>query len=388
MAGNLIQDALDQEFPQRARGRIFLNHAGVSPIPTRAAKALSQFSAEAHDLQHDSSSQWWKKAQEVRDSASRLIGAQPGEVAFTRSTTHGLQIIAQSLQWNEGECIVVDEKTFPANWYVWKSLEERWGIHVIPWPERDFRYEIQDLESLLKENRVRLVSISAVDYATGFRHDLKAVGERCRRHDALLCLDAIQLIGSMPFDVNESGADFVSADGHKWLLSIESAGLLYVRKERLEEMSDVCVGWMGRKGYTDYDARELPPDPSARRFEEGAPNNAGIRVLGASLSLFQEAGMSTVGERLHENTEALREGIRTLGWKLVSPEEHPHMSGIVITQPAGCDSGEIVRFLREQGVTSNVRRAGLRLAPHFYQTKDDMERVIGLLADFSRGPTF
>ncbi|MBI5155037.1 aminotransferase class V-fold PLP-dependent enzyme [Candidatus Poribacteria bacterium] len=365
------------EFPSYARGIIHLNHAGVSPLPARAAEAIARYAAEASETIFTTQPRWFAAMPAARECAARLLNAGPDEIAFTKGTTHGFIILANSIRWMPGDVIVTEEATFPSNWYVWKSLEERFGVRVVQWPERDFRYELEDLRAILRGHPVRMVSISAASYSTGFRHDLKTVGSLCREAGAMFCLDVIRQLGAIGVDVRACGVDFASADGHKWLLGPEGAGVLFVRRERLAELNESCCGWIGRQNFMDLENPSLPPDPSARRFEEGAPNHVGILALGEAMRLLCEVGMETIAPRVRENARVLESGFRELGWRQISPRGEAHASGIVIFDTAPSrEPGAVAKALTAASMPCVSRRGFLRTAPHFYQTPADMERVV------------
>ncbi len=371
------------EFPALRSGRIHMNHCGISPTTQRALRAMCDYAEDAAFRQGVSNPRWYSAVRKAREQAAALIHGEADEIAFTKSTTHGLLIIANSIQWKSGDCIVVDEKTFPSNWHAWKPLEERFGVRVLAWPERNHRYRLEDLSRLTSENNVRMVSISSADFASGFQHDLKAVGGIAKNAGALYCLDGIQSIGAVPVDVRACQADFVSADGHKWMLGPEGCGFLFVRRESLSALEPWLCGWMGRENFVRFSDQTLPPDPTARRFEEGALNLGGIHALGASLSLFNEIGMDRIHLRLRENVAILREGLATAGWKLISPEEPQSSCGISAFSHPEHDPERVVLALKHADIIATSRRGWLRLAPHFYQSSDDMEQVVKAVVESS-----
>ncbi len=371
-------------FPSLTSGRIHLNHAAVSPLPAASVRAIEQYAREASEEVGAEYELRFQRVRDVRAAAAKLIGALPEEICFTKSTTHGLLIVAHSINWQEGDAIVVEETAFPANWYVWKSLEKRFGVKVLVWKERNFRYELDEVREMFTQHRVRLVALCSADFATGFRHYMAAVGKACRAAGVMLCIDAIQTLGAWPFDVNACQADFVSADGHKWMLGPEGTGFLYVRKARLPELNDSMVGWLGRDGFMDMEAKNLGPAKSARRFEEGCLNMVGIYALGASLDLLNKFGPEKVRENIRANTRYLREEMEALGWDLISPSEGAHDCGILAFRHPALDADDVVGRLEAERVICSSRRGFLRLSPHFYQDPGLMEEFISRLASAVR----
>ena len=374
------------EVPSLASRPGYLFHCGVAPITRRAAEALELC---AHELTTDPWSTFThrlKRIHAARSAAARLINAPSAQdVAFVKSTTHGLLLVAQSLDWDDGDCIIVEETTFPANWYAWTPLFERCGVRVIPWPERAHRYELEDLERLLARHTVRMVALSAADYATGFRHDLHAVGTMIKNAGAWFCLDAIQAVGCLPVDVQAIQADFLSADGHKWMLGPEGAGILYVNPEMHPELNDSMSGWLGRERFQEYENRRLAPPATALRFEEGALNIPGNLALGGSLELLNEVGMETIWERVQANRAAVVQWGAEQGLKLISHYGPENQSGIVAFEfPKGVQGDSVVKRAAERGVIVSSRRGFLRIAPHFYQEPEHVREALRVLGDLLR----
>ncbi len=212
---NTLIDSYCREFPVTQKC-IYLDHAGVSPLPLRVKSAIETFLSEATNAGAFHYPKWSQQVVEIRRSCARLVHARPEEIAFVKSTSHGLSIVAKGLDWKPGDNVLIYEKEFPSNIYPWLNLQRK-GVVVKIIPSRDGRIVIDDIEKLI-DSRTRLLSLSSVQYANGFRIDLKKVGGLCRNKNVLFCVDAIQSLGVIPMDVKECNIDFLSADGHKWLL--------------------------------------------------------------------------------------------------------------------------------------------------------------------------
>lgn len=373
-----------EEFPVRGE-YIYLNHAGTSPMPRRTAEMFRLYGEEAAKYGSARYGNWEMRLGKVRQAAARLLGCAPSEIALAKSTTLGLQNVAYGLDWKPGDVVIVEENTFPANWLPWIAAERDYGIERRVWKERDYRYHLEDLEALLKEGNVRLVAATSANFSTGFRQDLAAIGELCRAHGALYCLDAIQTLGVFPLNVKELGVDFLSADSHKWLLGPEGAGIFYVAADKLALFKDTSIGWMGRENFTEFHRLDLPPDPTARRFEEGSPNMGGFMAMGESLNLILDVGTDRISSHNRSLCTVLEEGMEAQGWTVMSPRGGKHASSIVTAQKEGIDTAAIAKaLLREHKVFCVYRRGFLRMSPHFYETTDDMERTLECLAEATR----
>lgn len=354
---------------------IHLLHCGISPLPKRACDAMDQYRREVESDPIATFGARLKVVAETRKEAATLLGTESENIAFIKSTTHGLLLMAHSIRWNQGDVIIVEESTFPANYYTWKALEEKFGVKIIFWPERNYRYELEDLEKLLKEHNPRLVSISSADYGSGFRHDDQAVGKLVKQHGAYFGIDGIQTVGCSPLDVSKNQADFLSADGHKWMLGPEGTGILYVNPKFIPELDDSHAGWIGRKNFMDLQNRNLPAEETARRFEEGALNFPGIVALGGSLSVINEVGIERVWDETWRNRMIVQKWGESKGFELVSPKEKEHSIGTISFKYPG-DLDQLVKKASEQKVYISKRRDFLRIAPHFYQPTKMIEEAL------------
>lgn len=368
---------LDAEFPILDRCT-FLNHAAVAPLPARTAEAVRRWSEEAQLDVGDAWGRWSADLRRARLSAARLINCEADEICFARNTTHGLLIVAHSLAWRPGDNIITTAGDFPANVYPWRSLAAQ-GVSVRKVQPRDGRFEVADVERAI-DARTRILAVSFVQYHTGFRADLAALGRLCRDRGILFCVDAIQGLGAIPLDVRAVDCDFLSADGHKWLLSPEGLGILYIKKHRLEEMNESMVGWVGRAIPGDYANLDQPPADAAKRFEEGSHAMALTTAMGQSLDLILEVGVDEIWRRIDALTRPLVEGLRDLGLTVASPQGETERSGIVLAR-GNFDPPDLVRRLGERRIYAAARGDGLRISPHFYNRPRQIDDLLAALRD-------
>jgi selenocysteine lyase/cysteine desulfurase len=229
-----------KEFPI-TKNYIYLDHSGVAPASLRVKNAIERFLAESAEGGAFHYPKWAQRVNEIRSACARLINAAPDEIAFVKSTSHGLSIVAEGFDWKPGDNVLIYEKEFPSNIYPWLNLKRK-GVEVRAIPSREDSLEFRDIERLI-DPRTRLLSISSVQFANGFRIDLKRVGELCEQKSVLLCVDAIQSLGVIPMDVEAFHIDFLSADAHKWLLGPEGIGIFYCRRGLAERLSPPLIGW-------------------------------------------------------------------------------------------------------------------------------------------------
>ncbi|MCY2951234.1 MAG: aminotransferase class V-fold PLP-dependent enzyme [Planctomycetota bacterium] len=371
------------EFPILGRWD-FYNHAGVSPLPRRAAEAIRKYAREAEEGAY-LGTDWFKDIERLRGVAGRLINAKREEIAFVKNTSEGIATVAGGIDWRAGDRIVTTGVEYPANVYPWMNVAKRFGVELVMVPEETGengarRVRLERILEQTQHPRTRLVALSHVEFASGQRHDLAAVGRVCREKGKLFCVDAIQSVGVLPVDVVGMGIDFLSADGHKWMLGPEGAGIFYCRKELLSGIRPLIVGWMNVINADDYGHYDFTLKPDAGRFECGTHNVAGLLGMKASIELLTEVGLERVAERVKLLTERVIEGVRRKGYQVVSPRGQGEWSGIVSFVSSKHDHKEIWKRLRkEERIEIAVREGRLRVSPHFYNTEEQVERLVGVL---------
>ncbi len=322
-------------------------------------------------------SRHWEETYEgLRRAAARLIGSRPEEIAIVKNTTEGLLMAANGLSWRPNDVVVGVEGEFPANCYPWENLRKR-GV-VVRWvPQRQGRIELDDLDRACRG--ARLLAISWVQFLSGFRIDLEAVGEICARHGCLFVLDAIQGLGVFPIDVRRAGVHVLAADGHKWLCGPEGCGILYVASEVMPEIEVVELGWTSVAGWREY-RRDLTLRPTAARYECGTLNTAGCYGLLAAVNLLLEVGLERIGPRVAALARRIACGAVERGYELLAHPDQGSGSGILAFRKAGVDTGDLVRRLAAQGIAVAPRLGWVRASPHFYVSDEEVERLAAVLS--------
>jgi selenocysteine lyase/cysteine desulfurase len=365
------------EFPITEK-YIYLDHAGVAPVSLRVKRAVERYMSEASGNAMFNYMNWMKRVHRVRKRCADLINSHSHEIAFVKSTSHGLSIVANGLDWKEGDNTIVYEKEFPSNIYPWLNLQKR-GVEVRSIKAKEGGIRIEDIEGLI-DQRTRLVSISSVQFVNGFRIDLKKVGYLCREKGIYLCVDAIQSLGLIPMDVKACNIDFLSADGHKWLLSPEGTGIFYCRKGLAERLDPPLIGWKSIKRDMDFENIDLELKDDALRFEEASMNIMGIYALGASLDMLFEVGIERIREQILGLGEIMIEEADKRGFDVLTPRNKERRGGIVVF--AGeFDPQDVKEKLEKMNIMVNVRGGGIRISPHFYNTKDDILSLFEAIDD-------
>ncbi len=376
-----------EQFPVTRRLAYF-NHAAVSPLCTPARHAMEALLAEVNEQGALHWQEWNQAYAAAKADLARLIGASPAEIAILKNTSECLSTVALGIDWKPGDRVVGVESEFPANLYPWLRLRER-GVQVDLVPETAGGIDLDELRRRCRGARV--LAISFVQFLSGYRIDLDAVGSLCRETGTLFVLDAIQGLGAFPVDVKRAGIDVLAADGHKWMTGPEGSALFYVSPRALDEITPCEVGWQSVASAAEFDAaRHLYHHPGpfpwredSSRFECGTWNTVGAYGLGAAARFLQQVGVVNIADRILELTDRLVAGLEQQGARILGPrragESPSFRSGIVSFRLPGQESAALVQKLESAGVLCSCRNGWVRCAPHFYNNEAEVDRLLGLL---------
>lgn len=358
---------------------IYLNHAAVSPWPKRTRDEVMAFAQQNARYGSYFYPDWLGKEQTLREQFKTLLNASSvDDIALVKNTSEALSFVAYGLDWQAGDTIVSSNEEFPSNRLPWQSLENQ-GVQFL---EADLQCA-KDPELALFDlvtEKTRLITVSSIQFASGLRLDLKRIGQFCRERGILFCIDAIQSLGAVQFDVQDYHADFVMADGHKWLLAPEGLGVFYSSQTAREQLKLTQFGWHMMKDTHNYENKPWQVHPTARRFECGSPNMLGIHALSASLSLLLEIGMAEVERLVLKNAQHVKNEVaRNKKLQLVSC--HDCASGIVVFKHRNAASSELYQRLQTNGVVCALRGGGIRFSPHFYNTEEEIAEAFALISD-------
>lgn len=328
--------------------------------------------------------QWLQVERRLRERLMRLLNTtSTADIALVKNTSEALSFVAFGLDWRAGDQVVISTEEFPSNRIVWEALQPR-GVEVV-----QASLAGPDPEGALLAAcgpRTRLLAISAVQYASGLRLDLERLGDACRQRGILLCVDAIQQLGALPFDAQACNCAFAMADGHKWMLGPEGLGVFYCRSDLREQLALHEYGWHMLEHAGDYDRSDWQPARSARRFECGSPNMLGAIALEASLALLEEVGMAQVALQIGERMLQLQEGLLKLpGIHLHSPLNPARRAGILTFSLDGKDNQQLFAQLKERQIVCAQRGKGVRFSPHFYTAPAAIEYALDVLGQLQRG---
>jgi cysteine desulfurase/selenocysteine lyase len=384
---NRMEKAFRDQMPV-AKSWAYFDHAAVSPIPYRTAQAMRSWIDQATQDGDVPWLQWSRKANAVRGLATRILNCKSSEIALVPNTTYGINIVAMGFPWRAGDSLVVPENEYPSNLLPWRGLE-RLGVEIRTIPvNASGKIDLDRIRNAI-DSSTRLVAVSWVGYATGYRTDLADLCELVHRAGAKLCVDAIQGLGVFPLDTQQVPIDYAAADGHKWMLGPEGAGLLYIRESNLDQLAPVMVGWNSVEDSYQFHADATRLKKDASRYEGGAANLAGLIGLAESLELLMElreqGSENLIATKVLANAAKIREAIREVGGLLTYPEpaswDAPTASGIVSFCMPGKDPAEVRTKLIQAGIVLSVRHGNLRAATHAYNNDEDIERLRSALRE-------
>jgi selenocysteine lyase/cysteine desulfurase len=381
---DVVRDLRNREFPWTA-ATTYLNAASVGPLPERTRLALEAFNAKRTAPHLLPDRDLFAVHAATRAAAARLLGAAPEEIALTPNTSTGLNVAAGALPLAPGDVILLSDREFPANVYPWLA-RRRNGVVVERAPVTSRGYPDEDyLVERLADPRVRVLAVSLVQFSNGFRADLVRLGDACRANGARLVVDGIQGLGVSPLDVTVVPVDILSCGGQKWLLGPWGSGFCYVRRELIESLEPPVVGWMSYEGMDDFTNLLSYGDHlvgDARRFEVASLATQDHLGLATSIGLLLELGVEVIAAYLRSLGEPVLAWARQRGVPIVSPTDDLHRSQIVCVAPP--DAKEAHRRLRQAGVVCAFREGAIRLAPHCYNTMEEMEKVVEVLDQMLR----
>jgi cysteine desulfurase/selenocysteine lyase len=356
----------------------YLDHAAVAPLTGPAQGEIEAWAADSAVHGDVHWADWAGRVQRVRALGARLLNASEDEIALVRNTSEGIGLVAEGFPWRSGDNVVVPASEFPSNLYPWMNLAGR-GVEVRLIDGDQGCIDLNRLESACDE-RTRMIAVSWVGYATGWRIDLDAVASLAHRRGALLFVDVIQGLGAFPLDVAQTPIDFCAADGHKWLLGPEGAGLLYVRRTHLELLRPIGVGWNSVRHAGRFDDISFDLKTTAARYEGGTYPVAGFLGLGASLEVLLNHGLEAIGNRILETTALAARRLHGLGALVIGPTLDAERSGIVAFDLPGRRPNEVRKHCLDRGVALACRGGRLRISPHAYNDESDIDRLIDALA--------
>ena len=359
--------------------KTFFAHAAVCPLPRVCADALASHAHEATVSGPDDYVRALRQIRSARETCARLLpGATPEEIALLGPTALGLNLFAGGLDWQPGDEVLYYAEDYPTNVYPWLDLARRGVVPRALKPERPGEIT-PDLVAAALTPRTRLVALASAFFVTGYRLDIDAIGKLLGERGVLFSVDAIQTLGVFPLPVRH--VDFLAADAHKWMLGPLASGIVYVKRSRFGQLRPLLLGASNVR-CPDYVAQpEIVFPDTAARYEPGVLNLGPILGMQASLDLLLAVGLETVAARVGELVGKLAASLGELGFEAAGPVSGPNASGILSLKHPRADLGKLFERLQAANVTVSLRRGCLRWSPHFYNTEEEIARVVGVVRE-------
>lgn len=369
-----------ENFPHTKTGHIYLNHAAISPISRSVKQGIDRFLSDRHTGKIDNFEMGMSIVQETRDLISGFVNAESSDqITFMSNTSEGITAVAEGLKWNEGDEILLNHMEFPTNVQPYRILD-RFGVNVRYIEPEDNKVTPHMVESAITSG-TRLFSISAVQYLTGFKADLEAIGAICKKHDVLFVVDAIQYMGAGTIDVQACNIDALATGGHKWLMSPMGTGFLYLSDKLSRRLKPYKTGWLSVQEPWELSNFEQEWLPVSQHLEIGTPNVIGFAGMNASLKTLNSIGPDRITENILNLTEYLTAKLsQQKNTQLISPKEQKERAGIVtFTTTDITDTEAFVETLKKKNITISSREGKLRVAPHFYNTIEELDTVLNAI---------
>lgn len=357
---------------------IYMNHSAVCPLSTRVRDAMNALVGDVTFNGSLNYKDWLQTYENTRSAAARLVNANAREIAFMRNTSEAICAVANGIEWRPGDNVVTCDVEFPANVYPWMRLCEERGIQLKRSEEREGRIDTDELLSRV-DDRTRVVTISWVQFASGFRSDLARIGRFCRERDIIFVVDVIQGLGGLELDVERDYVDAFAADAHKYLLGPEGIALLFVSDRVIDRIKPTVVGWTSVKNYERHLDYNLTYRDGALRFECGTLNTAGVYGLCAAIDLFLEVGPQKIEAYLINLTDHLGEQLTSKGYKVVGSRRPGEKSGVVTCTHEQHSPTDLHRLLTAKNIITAPRANRLRISPHFYNTREEVDALVEAL---------
>lgn len=369
----MTKDEVRKLFPHIQKGITYLNHAATGPFSTRLLDEMNEYFRTRSEENIDDYPGFVKITDETKNMLASLLNTDSSRIAYLDNTTNGLNLLAQGLKWEKGDEIILNDLEFPANIYPFMNLEKK-GVKIIIVKSHDGIVSAEDIIEKIT-SRTRLISVSMVQFLSGYRIDLKKLGSACKSQGIILSVDAIQGLGAFPMNVQDCNIDFVSCGTQKWMLGLQGLSFIYVSEDLQQKIDPVYVGWLGVNDGWNLLDYNLSLKDSAERFQPGSLNSAGIYALNASLKLFRDFGTDKVEENVISNSKYLISELKRIGIEPLLPAaDDKYISGIVSFRHKNAYS--ILEILKEKKIEIAVREGIMRISPHFYNNEGDIDRLI------------
>lgn len=360
-------------------GIIYFNHAATGPVSKLVKDRISNLLDEKSNNNFDDYEAFLNVASETKELLAKLLNCEADRIAFVDNTTNGLNILAQSMHWEKGDRILLNDVEFPANVYPFLNLKQK-GVEI------DFVKSINGIvtaEQIIDsiKPQTKLVSVSFVQFLSGYKIDLKKIGSYCRKNNIVFCVDAIQGLGAVNLDVEESSIDFLSCGTQKWMLGLHGLGFIFIKESLQQKINPAFIGWLSVNDSWNLLDYKFALKSSADVFQGGTLNTFGIYALNSSLKLFAEFGFDKVETEVIKNSRYFIKRLLNSGFEPILKNcSESELSGIVTIKPENPEL--VLSKLLKRKIFCALREKYIRFSPHFYNTSQQIDAVVDELQNF------
>jgi selenocysteine lyase/cysteine desulfurase len=368
----------------------YLNTAGVGLVPVPVIRQVQEFAETclSRPPYEEVFLQNLDMVEETRKSFAEFIGCSRDELSFQTNTSMGVSLVSEVIPWKEGDEVLIDELQFPSDIYPWMNLS-RQGVKLKTISSHNGQIDVTDYQKAFGK-RTKLIAVSLVSWVNGLTHDIVALGELARRRGAYFLVDATHGTGYLDIDAHRSHADFLVTSNYKWLLSTFGAAELYMRKDLIDEINSPHVGWFSSKDYREAVAMfdHYEPARYARKLEPGNLDYMSIFCLQKSVEYMNKFGFRKIQKEAFKLHQDLINGLLKIGMQILTPIHSDQWSALVFCRMPGAKGTEVAKLLRRKKIHVSPRVFkdfdGLRIAPYFYNTVEDIESLLDELKRIRR----
>lgn len=372
----MTKNEVRQLFPHLQTGKIYFNHASIGPLASPIVQKLNDYLFERSVSPIKNFNTFVKASIGAKELLGKLINANPKRIAWVDNVSNGLNVLAQGLEWKSGDRIILNDLEFPSNVYPFQNLKS-YGVEIDFVKSRDGKILLEDIEKAITP-KTKILSISAVQFLSGFRAELKSIGELCRKYNIIFAVDAIQAVSAVNIDVEEMKIDFLAGGSQKWLMALQGLSYIYLTEELQNRINQKHLGWLSVKNPFDMLNYEQDLNDNADRFQNGTMNAIGITALYESLKLFNSFGFENLENSVIENSVYLIEKLNELGiTPFVNSDDKNILSGIVSFKTE--NSQQLFEELNDQNILGELREGYIRFSPHYYNTKEEIDIAVRTL---------
>lgn len=367
-------------FPFLNNGTLYFNHAALGPISTLVKQSLDKYILQRSETLIENYIETLPQVNEAKKRIARMLNVEKSRIAWIDNVSNALSLVASGISWKRGDQIILNDLEFPSNVYPFLNLKNE-GVEILFAKSNNGKVGLEQIETLVTNN-TKLISISMVQFLTGYRADLKSIGEFCKEKGIIFCVDGIQGAGVVQINPEENNIDFFTGGSQKWLMGLQGSSYFYISQQLQDRILQKYVGWTSTKDAWNLLNYDLTLLDTADRYQNGTNSRIGLIAIDASLKLFEEIGYDIIEQSVLNNTEHLINLLSEAGFNVILKDtSRENRAGIVTFKH---DKAELfVNKLKEENVICSVREGMIRLSPHFYNNKEDLEKFVEILNDIT-----